>query len=146
MMDWIIYSMNEIALIFNPDAVPSIKPLKTRIRYGIKSELIELVSMKGVGRSRARILYSSGIRSSDDIIATDESVLAAIPKIGAALAHSLKEQTGSPRSVPVNLTPSEEEAMLDEMALAYGETPAETAEPIENNTEKKSKQKSIFDF
>lgn len=146
MMDWIIYSMNEIALIFNPDAVPSIKPLKTRIRYGIKNELIELVSMRGVGRSRARILYSSGIHSSDDIIATDESVLAAIPKIGAALAHSLKEQTGSPRSVPINIPPSEEEAMLDEMALAYGETSPETTEPIENNTEKKSKQKSIFDF
>lgn len=145
MMDWIIYSMNEIALIFNPDAVTSIKPLKTRIRYGIKDDLINLVSLRGVGRSRARILYSSGIKSIEDIAQTDESVLAAIPKIGNALAHNLKEQAGHPSMDPIpGMSPSEEEsAMLDEMAMMYGEEPATKDKSSE---QQKPKQKSLFDF
>jgi helicase len=148
MMDWIIYSMNEIALIFNTDATTVIKPLKTRIRYGVLEELVGLVNLRGVGRSRARILYSSGIRGVDDIIATDETALASIPKIGPALARSLKDQVGG-RSEEMHIarmSPSEEEAMLDEMAAAYGEpdmvTPVQ--EPAVN--EKKAVQKSLFDF
>lgn len=144
MMDWIIYSMNEIALIFNPDAVVSIRPLKTRIRYGIKDDLIGLVSLRGIGRSRARILYSSGIKNIDDIAQTDESVLAAIPKIGNSLAHNLKEQIGRSYVNPAPMSPSEEEsAMLDEMAMMYGEEPVAEDKPSE---QPKPKQKSLFDF
>lgn len=150
MMDWIIYSMYEIAMIFNPDASTVIKPLKTRIRYGVREELIDLVNIRGVGRSRARILFSSGYRTIDDIVSADESTLAAIPKIGPALAHSMKEQLGRRSYVPdTNMSPSEEEAMLDEMAAAYGEVPATIPDepaPPTSKSEGKQVQKSLFDF
>lgn len=92
--DWILYSMNEIAFIFNPDASRIIKPLLTRVRYGVREELVPLVSFRGVGRSRARTLFDAGIRNRSDVSRCDLDELAKLNKIGPALARSLKEQAG----------------------------------------------------
>lgn len=155
MMDWMIYSMNEIALIFNPDAVRKVRPLMTRIRYGVKEELMDLVSFRGVGRSRARILFNKGIRTRSDVIATDYDALASIPGIGPSLARSMKDQTGSVSDRVMEMSPSEEEALIDAMAAEYGEALAVPAEPEpvkpEKNRKKKveetgQKQASLFDF
>ena len=55
---------------------------------------MDLVSLKGVGRARARILYDRGIRSINDIASKDVNELGSIPGIGYALANKIKEQTG----------------------------------------------------
>ena len=141
-MDWIIYAMSEIAYIFNPDAITRIRPLSVRIRYGVKEELSELVSLRGVGRSRARVLFKAGYRGKDDIAAADESVLAAMPKIGPALARSMKDQVGSTAVVDdsaYSMSPSEEEdAMMAEMAAAYGYVPDNQPEaPAEKAVDEK---------
>ncbi|MBR6911869.1 MAG: DEAD/DEAH box helicase, partial [Candidatus Methanomethylophilaceae archaeon] len=108
MMDWIIYAMSEIAYMFNPSAIKKIRPLMTRVRYGVKEELIDLVAFRGVGRNRARILFNHGIRSRSDIAAIDESELANIPKIGSVLASKMKDQAGGRMEIVENITPSEE--------------------------------------
>lgn len=151
MMDWIIYAMSEIAYIFNPSAIKKIRPLMTRIRYGVKEELMELVSFRGVGRNRARILFDKGIRSKSDIVQISEADLAAIPGIGSALASRMKDQVGG-RTVEIeNVSPSEEEALLMEMAAEYGEEPVQE-EPKKEKTKKKKveedghKQTNLFDF
>ena len=155
MMDWIIYAMSEIAYIFNPSAIKSIRPLMTRIRYGVKEELIELVSFRGVGRNRARILFNKGIRTKADVVAIDEEELASIPGIGHVLASKMKEQVRG-RSQPVeNISPSEEEALMMELAAEFGEEPVQ--EPDRQETPKSSKKKkkveeeghkqtNLFDF
>ncbi len=146
-MDWIIYAMGEIAYLFNPDAIRRIRPLATRIRYGVKEELMELVSLKGVGRSRARTLFDAGYRGKEDIAAESESVLAKMPKIGPALARSMKLQTGStPQPEWGKMSPSEEEAMMDEMAAAYGEPPPDEPDKKEKTEEAGPRQASLFDF
>ena len=164
-MDWIIYAMSEIAYIFNPDAITKIRPLATRIRYGVKEELSDLVSLRGVGRSRARVLFNAGYRTKDDIAAAEESVLAAMPKVGPALARSMKDQVGSTRVVDdsaYSMSPSEEEdAMMAEMAAAYGyvpeNEPERTAGPSPKGDDHKKgkkekmeetgpRQASLFDF
>ena len=165
-MDWIIYAMSEIAYIFNPDAITRIRPLATRIRYGVKEELSDLVSLRGVGRSRARVLFNAGYRTKDDITAAEESVLAAMPKVGPALARSMKDQVGSTRVVDdsaYSMSPSEEEedAMMAEMAAAYGYVPENgperTAGPSPKGDDHKKgkkekveetgpRQASLFDF
>ena len=164
-MDWIIYAMSEIAYIFNPDAITKIRPLATRIRYGVKDELSDLVSLRGVGRSRARVLFNAGYRTKDDIAAAEESVLAAMPKVGPALARSMKDQVGSTRVVDdsaYSMSPSEEEdAMMAEIAAAYGyvpeNEPERTAGPSPKGDDHKKgkkekmeetgpRQASLFDF
>jgi len=157
MMDWMIYSMNEIALIFNPDASRVVKPLMVRIRYGVKEELSALVSFRGVGRSRARILFNKGFKDRSDIASANESDIASIQGIGPALAHSLKEQAGGGSAAHQEASrgsPSEEEeAMLDAMAREYGEALAQ--EPAAEVQDKKGdkgaegagpRQSSLFDF
>ena len=93
-VEWILHSMNELAAIFRPECMKRLKPLLTRVRYGIKSELMELVAFRGVGRSRARTLFNAGIKGRHDVAEADVNKIAGLPRIGLALAKSLKEQVG----------------------------------------------------
>ena len=151
MMDWIIYAMSEIAYMFNPSAMKKIRPLMTRVRYGVKEELIDLVAFRGVGRSRARILFNHGIRSRSDVAAISETELANIPKIGSVLASKMKEQAGGSVEEIENVSPSEEEAMFEEMAADYGEIQVHEEKPKMKDKTKRveedgRKQTNLFDF
>lgn len=150
MVDWIIYAMSEIAYMFNPPAIRRIRPLMTRVRYGVKEELIDLVAFRGVGRNRARILYDRGIRSRSDVAAIDEQELANIPKIGSVLASKMKDQAGGRVETVGNIAPSEEEAMFEEMAADYGEAPAAEERPKRKAKKKGEedgrKQTNLLDF
>jgi len=120
MIDWLLYSMNEVAYIFKPEASKRIRPLLTRVRYGVKEELVGLVSFRGVGRARARVLYTNGVRSRTDVISADIEMLSKLPKIGPALAKSLKAQAGGNMGKSEHRWVSEEEEyIMDKMAEDY---------------------------
>ncbi len=59
-MDWLLYSLERISHIFRRN-VSEITKLRTRVKYGIREELMDLVEVKGIGRIRARRLYKEGI-------------------------------------------------------------------------------------
>ncbi|KYC46525.1 MAG: putative ski2-type helicase [Candidatus Methanofastidiosum methylothiophilum] len=61
-LDWLLYSFERISHIFRRN-VPEIRTLRTRVKYGVKEELIDLVQIKGIGRIRARRLYNEGIKN-----------------------------------------------------------------------------------
>jgi len=120
MIDWLLYSMNEVAYIFKPEATKRIRPLLTRVRYGVKNELLGLVSFRGVGRVRARTLHDNGIRSRTDVISVDIERLSKMPKIGPALAKSMKAQAGGSMDKIERLPMTEEEEYtLEKMAEEY---------------------------
>lgn len=149
MMDWMVYSMGEIAYIFNPPAIRRIKPLSVRIRYGVSGELTELVSLRGIGRSRARRLYDAGYRTKRDLAAADPARLSAMPGIGPVLAAAMVRQAVGDRTESSYTPPSEEEAMIDEMAAAYGEDGDDGPDPEGPGDEKGEagpRQASLFDF
>ena len=125
-MDWLTYAMIEIAVIFRPDAVKRLRRLHARIRYGVKEELIDLISLRGVGRARARILFDNGIRDRKDVEEADFYTLANLPRIGNALARSLKMQTNSFVEVPP--------------------APSEPVRTEEKAPEPRKKQPTLFDF
>jgi len=52
--------MGELAIIFRRERVKPLSKLVPRLQYGIKAELVELVSLRGVGRVRARNLHTAG--------------------------------------------------------------------------------------
>jgi helicase len=90
---WLSYCLYEIAqLIGRKDLLPEIAKLRLRIKHGIKSELISLIKLEGIGRIRARALYKAGITSATEIDKISESKLGSIPKIGVKLAKKLKNQ------------------------------------------------------
>ncbi|MBO5669329.1 MAG: hypothetical protein J6R75_03080, partial [Candidatus Methanomethylophilaceae archaeon] len=136
-MEWLTYAMIEIATIFRPEVVKRIRPMLTRLKYGVRSELLELVSLKGIGRAKARTLYDRGLRTKEDIARTDAGTIAALPRFGAALAKSLKEQTGSWNAASMYEAPPEPEPMTEEVKKVDKGVPPQ---------EKRPKQASLFDF
>ena len=63
----------------------------------------------------------------------------------------MKEQAGGRVEIIENVSPSEEEAMFEEMAADYGEAPAEEDTPKKKKAKKKveetdKKQTNLFDF
>ncbi|MFQ5910790.1 MAG: helix-hairpin-helix domain-containing protein [Thermoplasmata archaeon] len=67
-----------------------------RIRYGVRKELLDLVSIRGIGRARARSLFSSGYKTLGDLKKADVGGLSRIPLIGKTIARNIKLQLGEP--------------------------------------------------
>lgn len=91
--EWLAYSLYEIAkLLGREDILSELYILRTRIRYGVKEELIPLVALEGVGRVRARALYAAGLTDVPKVAKAPQAKLASIPKIGPAVAERIKAQ------------------------------------------------------
>ncbi|QLH74349.1 MAG: DEAD/DEAH box helicase [Methanomassiliicoccales archaeon] len=93
---WLLYSMRELAGIFNREAYPVLTDLMKRMEHGIRPELLDLVRLKGIGRVRARSLYNKGFTTVEAISKADVRALANVIGIGETLARNLKEQVGGP--------------------------------------------------
>jgi helicase len=91
---WLLYSMREMSGMFNKDAYPPLTELMIRMEKGVRSELLELIKLKGVGRVRARSLFNRGFTGLEKLRQTDVRSLAAVIGIGDTLARSIKEQVG----------------------------------------------------
>ena len=91
--DWLAYSLYEVAkLLKREDLLTEIHDLRTRIKYGVKEELIPIVALEGIGRVRARALYNAGLTDQRKILQVSNSKLSAISKIGPTVAAKLKKQ------------------------------------------------------
>lgn len=66
--------------------------LSIRLKYGVKEDALELVKLEGIGRVRARILISNGIRTLNDLANTPVSKLLELPTFGKRIIERIKEQ------------------------------------------------------
>jgi helicase len=89
---WLLYSMRELARMFNTEQQRPLNKLTFRIEYGVSDELLDLVSLRGIGRVRARSLFKHGYKSLNDLRAVEEAMLARIPSIGPGLAKKIISQ------------------------------------------------------
>jgi len=131
--EWLVYSMRELANIFNKDAYPVLTELMVRIRYGVRPDLLDLVRLRGVGRARARSLFNHGVRSAEELREVDLTRLARIPKIGDSLAKGLKEQVGAGKLARKSDRPAEGAAI-------------EVRKELKKEEARDSRQKSLLDF
>jgi len=92
--EWLLYSMAELGKIFNKKKVRGLTRLTIQVQYGVKEELIELISLRGVGRVRGRALFQRGYKTLRDLQKANPNDLARIPTIGPTLAVKIKEQVG----------------------------------------------------
>jgi helicase len=91
--DWLAYSLYEVAkLMRREDLLPELYNLRARIRYGVKEELLPLVALEGIGRVRARALFAAGLTDVFKLSNAPQESLAAISKIGPAVAKKLRDQ------------------------------------------------------
>ncbi len=90
---WLLYAASEIARLFSyNDLSRRLRNLEKRVSYGIREELLPLVSLKGVGRKRARALHAKGFRKPGDLKTATTDQLASIPGIGKAMANNIIQQ------------------------------------------------------
>ncbi len=91
--DWLVYSLQELTLLLGyKDLLKEIRKLRVRLEYGVKEELIPLIKLKGIGRVRARKLYSSGLTSLQKLREIPLESLSRL--IGPKTAILIKEQLG----------------------------------------------------
>ncbi|MEM3403500.1 MAG: DEAD/DEAH box helicase [Nitrososphaeria archaeon] len=99
--EWLAHAFSRIALLFGEKNLQTVSSsLEERIKYGVKRELLELTQLVGVGRVRARLLYSNQLRTLDDIRKAKESDIAKISKFGPSIAKKIKEQVSSSHASP----------------------------------------------
>ena len=93
--EWLVFAAQELGRLFgHKDLLAPMEMLRVRVSKGVKSELVKLVGLEGVGRVRARMLYNAGLKSIDDIKERSLTELTSIPSIGPSLAKRIKEQAG----------------------------------------------------
>ncbi len=91
--DWLIHAFYELAKLEKlNDIMEELNVLRTRVMYGIKEELADLVRVRGIGRIRARILYKNGIKNIGELALIPVEKLAKIDKIGLRIAENIKTQ------------------------------------------------------
>jgi helicase len=78
--EWLLHSLRRISGFINHPQESLFSELESRIKYGIKGELIDLVKVRGIGRARARKLFLAGIKSRRDILENKGKLPAIIGK------------------------------------------------------------------
>ena len=91
--EWLCHSLYELAKISKHDDIllNEIFDLKTRIKYGVKKELLPLVKIENIGRKRARSMYNAGITDINKLKSIPEDKLSNISKIGVSVAKKIKK-------------------------------------------------------
>jgi helicase len=93
-VQWLLHAAREFARMYNFDCVSEISDLVLRVQYGCKKELLNLVSLRGIGRIRARALFNEGFKTTNELRGVPLKRLAQIKTIGEGVAKSIKKQIG----------------------------------------------------
>jgi len=103
---WLIHAAHELAKLKGcGEALGPLRDLSIRIESGVKEELLQLISLRGVGRVRARALFTAGYRTIADLRRATPTELSRIATIGPETVKSIKDQVGG------TITKEEAEAM-----------------------------------
>jgi helicase len=92
---WLLHATHELTPLFgNRQALPQTSELTERMEKGVKKELLPLIKLEGIGRTRGRIMYNAGYRTIEDVKHAPIEALTNLPLIGQKLAKKIKEQVG----------------------------------------------------
>jgi helicase len=91
--DWLLHSFGDLARLFRrADLAGQSELLRRRVESGVSEELVELTTLQGVGRARARALYTAGYKTLEEIKEAPADRLALVDKVGTKVAKKIKEQ------------------------------------------------------
>lgn len=91
--DWLLNALGELSKLFKrPEMVRQAELLRRRVENGVAAELVELTNLQGVGRVRARALYSAGFKTLEDLKEASAEKIALVEKVGTSAARKIKEQ------------------------------------------------------
>ena len=92
--NWLLHATREIGRMYHFASVPFLTKLLLRVRNGCKDELLNLISLKGIGRIRARSLFSAGFKTINDLRDVNINQISKVKTIGPRIAENIKRQIG----------------------------------------------------
>lgn len=95
--EWLLFGLGRLAVRFRRDIARAVDELSLRIRYGVRTELLDLVRLRGIGRVRGRALYSAGFADRDALTTASPDRVALILR-SRALADAVLRQVRHPTS------------------------------------------------
>lgn len=91
--EWLLHATTILTELFGFKKLSfPVEHLRSRVKYGIKEELLKLTALKGVGRVRARKLFEAGFTSPSELKSLDIETLAAVETIGKTIAREILDQ------------------------------------------------------
>ncbi|QSX00593.1 ATP-dependent DNA helicase [Haloterrigena alkaliphila] len=91
--EWLLGAAESLASEIGSEWTVAVREARARVEHGVGEELLELVSVGGVGRKRARRLYERGIEEPADLRSADKSVILGALK-GKKTAENILENAG----------------------------------------------------
>ncbi len=104
---WLVHSMAELGKDQKCSCALKARELEQRVEYGASPELLELIQIRGIGRVRARKLYTAGIRDLEALMTVDQNAIARI--IGSKTAMKVLRQIGRPLEKKENMQKADKE-------------------------------------
>ena len=92
--NWLLHATREIGRMYHFESVSFLTKLLLRVKNGCKDELLSLISLKGIGRVRARSLFKAGFKSIHDLRKVNINQIAQVKTIGPRIAENIKRQIG----------------------------------------------------
>ncbi|MHC3436859.1 ATP-dependent DNA helicase [Natrialbaceae archaeon A-gly3] len=91
--EWLLGAAESLASEIDSEWTVAVREARARVEHGVSEELLELVSIRGVGRKRARTLYEAGLETPADLREADKGVVLAALK-GTKTAETVLENAG----------------------------------------------------
>ncbi len=91
--EWLLGAAESLAAEIDSEWTVAVREARARVEHGVGDELLELVSVGGVGRKRARRLYDAGIEEPADLRTADKGVILDVLK-GEKTAANILENAG----------------------------------------------------
>lgn len=106
-MNWLMHASSRLAAMMAPEFAGRVRATGTRVRNGVKEELLPLIGLKGIGRVRARRLFNNNITNPAALLDAGFDRTAAI--VGRKIAGQIIEQAANAEiknenGVPVKTT------------------------------------------
>ncbi|WP_114578881.1 ATP-dependent DNA helicase [Saliphagus sp. LR7] len=91
--EWLLGAAESLASEIGSEWTVAVREARARVEHGVGEELLELVSVRGVGRKRARRLYAAGIETPAALRNADKGVVLGALQ-GAKTAETVLENAG----------------------------------------------------
>ncbi|WP_255169336.1 ATP-dependent DNA helicase [Natrononativus amylolyticus] len=91
--EWLLGAAESLAAEIDSEWTVAVREARARVEHGVREELLELVSVRGVGRKRARQLYAVGLETPADLREADKGVVLAALR-GEKTAENILENAG----------------------------------------------------
>jgi helicase len=92
--EWLLGAAETLAGELDLGVSVAVREAKRRVADGVREELLDLTSVRGVGRKRARRLYEAGVESRADLREVDKSVILAALRGRRKTAENVLENVG----------------------------------------------------